>query len=169
MEVEVPLILTTAVCPGCRAALHRVDASLAVIAPCMQCGGVWLDRAAGVQLMDGSLSLECKALIRQHGARAADDVGNGGYRERPTGLERACPMCGKGLQEARTGDGPALDVCEHGTFFDRGELRAIHEAVTAKLNADEEEYEALAAAQWHTRLYGWIYGEDFYGQKNRRR
>jgi Zn-finger nucleic acid-binding protein len=164
MEVEVTLIATEAACPGCRGDLHRLDVPYVLVAPCMRCGGVWLDRPAAEQVASGKLPLECKAFIRQHGARAAESDAAAGYRAPAVDMERVCPVCRQGLREMKAeNQGLALDVCgEHGTFFDRGELRAIHESVIAKMTADQEEYEALAAAQWHTRLYGWIYGRDHY-------
>ena len=155
------LLRTEAVCPGCRGDLQRLDTPYVVIAPCMRCGGVWLDRLAGIHLAKGTLALECKAFIRQHTALAAQPEANGGYRAAASGLERACPVCRQSLRETKAeGHDLTLDVCEHGTFFDRGELRDLHDAIMAKLAGDQAEYDALAAAQWHTRLHGWIYGRE---------
>ncbi|MDQ3031207.1 MAG: zf-TFIIB domain-containing protein [Myxococcota bacterium] len=108
-------------CPRCGDALREGRARDHLVRGCTACGGVWLDRATTLRLVQQS-----DDEILETATRVLRIL-------MPTSVDRraalSCPMCGAPLTRSHLGEtGHAIDECaEHGTFFDRGELAAFAE------------------------------------------
>ena len=145
-------------CPACGPATllsERFLGSLQTEA-CDACSGLFLSRKAVLHAYAD--------LGKSHdrGAGLAPSAPDPVVRYRP------CPTCGKRMQRRLlgTGTGVVLDVCEHGTWFDRGELeRAVQFARSGGLSqqtrTDAERDLARARAERQTAarptasVYGW--------------
>lgn len=107
-------------CPHCGAALFAGQVGHLDALGCGACGGLWLDNAGTVAVLQ-RYDLDAEKL-----ARMVD--GNAVKREIASPFAEAkgqCPVCAQPLQPVEH-RGVRLDFCaQHGTFFDRGELAAI--------------------------------------------
>jgi len=125
----------------------------------MQCGGLWLDfRATGKVLSSmhaGALELADQAASS---ARAAVDTTTAGL---------ACPVCLKALSRMHVG-GTSVEVdrCnDHGTWFDRNELRQAAEQVASRQSAPAPGAAVAAAGAGEYSLsndarFAGVFGDD---------
>ncbi|MBI4954456.1 MAG: zf-TFIIB domain-containing protein [Myxococcales bacterium] len=92
-------------------------------AACSACAGVWLDDTAATRLRD-NLGPELIAFSARAGAYARVQADTSGFAG-------GCPWCGAPLARYRDHEaGVELDACRgHGTWFDRGEVERVAEAV----------------------------------------
>jgi Zn-finger nucleic acid-binding protein len=114
-------------CPRCKTALKTVDVGQARIHDCATCGGVWLEIEAFRRITEDrdtqSGYLEVLAPSPPRADPSATDI-----RYVP------CPICAKLMNRINFAriSGIVLDSCkQHGTWFDRDELRRIIEFVRA--------------------------------------
>ncbi len=106
----------------------------------MQCGGLWLDFAATGKVLS---SMDGGALeLADQAARAAQTA----VDTSQTGL--ACPVCFQPLSRLHVGGTTVeVDRCnEHGTWFDRNELRQAAEQVASRRGAAAPRGAVAAAA-----------------------
>src|SRR5688572_20102787 len=118
---------------------------------CRACGGVWLDNASTQKLVQAKLS-EAAVTTARLVSENLETAANTPYRRRAQpSEERPCPMCRKPLVESVVPEiGAKVDVCaEHGTWFDRYELHAVHQVFAIK------EADADAFAQQFRREAAW--------------
>lgn len=117
-------------CPRCHQALIPKSLSNVRVSACRKCDGLWISHDA----MDGVLSLKKKHSKRLASMNKADKSASKFRRRGNPGSVRGdvtpakCPACHHAmrLQPADRGSGIYLDICDdHGTWFDRAELRAI--------------------------------------------
>lgn len=105
----------------CEAQLFAAELEGFNLAGCGACGGVWLTHGAASRVMSGRVL---------QASRLADQLA-GKTKPNPALLaQRAhCPECRTELARVHT-VGVEIDVCaEHGTWFDRGELDRLMDAV----------------------------------------
>lgn len=110
-------------CPRCRLALGRVEVGAVTLHDCAGCAGVWLDAGMFRRLC---ANREQQAAVLGFGIFEARSVPSSKVNYVP------CPEC-KGLMN-RTNfarcSGVVVDVCkQHGTWFDRDELRRTIEFI----------------------------------------
>ena len=110
-------------CPRCRLPLvpRTPRAEQAAVELCQSCGGLWLDRTLLRQVAQLPGVAAALRAIAEDAALRAPLGGFGGI------FNVACPSCGT-LMERRKHrrTGIVIDLCaEHGTWFDRGELRGV--------------------------------------------
>jgi Zn-finger nucleic acid-binding protein len=111
---------STLSCPRCDSPLFEGRASDVVLLGCGECAGIWLDNESAqlaLKSMDRRITeLSQRASSHAHAAPAKD-------------ARIHCPACKKSMPRVSR-SGVDLDVCiEHGTWFDRGELVQIIEAM----------------------------------------
>jgi len=116
-------IATRPCCPRCRLPLvpRTPRAEQAAVELCQSCGGLWLDRTLLRQVAQLPGVAAALRAIAEDAALRAPLGGVGGI------YNVSCPICGV-LMERRKHrrTGIVVDLCEeHGTWFDRGELRAV--------------------------------------------
>ncbi len=153
MSVEFALAPSTARCPACDTLLGQLVSADVFIGGCSSCGGLWLDAAACQRLLNGSLSIGSRAFIRHHVGTASELPRGMPYRQRSQPHERPCPIC-RGPLEQRAVSEPrvTLDVCEHGTFFDTGELTAFLDLEAERAFEAEKEINRLERREDGKRL-----------------
>jgi len=147
------------VCPRCRGSLQAVVIGKANLQECPKCEGIWADAASLMQI--------CQDREKQAAVLGMPSVAP---RE-PEGMEHVryvpCPVCGKLMNRVNFAhcSHVVVDVCnQHGTWFDKDELRRIVEFIRAggleqarsRQIADlEQQRRELKAAQasgaWDTR------------------
>jgi Zn-finger nucleic acid-binding protein len=114
-------------CPACSSPFEEVRTADLLLCICQHCGGVWLDNAGSMLVAGAALSRELLTLA--HDA-AADGHRGEGYRiaSPPNDGVRRCPVCADPLQLVQIATSLVnVDICRaHGTFFDKGELLAVH-------------------------------------------
>lgn len=133
-------------CPGCAGELSPSPFADAVLAGCARCGGIWLDNRACQLVVRGGLGPEALAIVRAYDV--TESVGEAraqGYRD--SSFEaRVCPVCRERLEPAIPADASVtVDVCsEHGTYFDRQELRTMQNevAIANAVRADQRKIES---------------------------
>jgi Zn-finger nucleic acid-binding protein len=113
---------TSARCPGCDEALHRVDLAATVLLECSACDGVWIEAEVFERLCTDR---EAQAAVLHRLAPGRQTA------QRPVRY-RPCVQCGKMMNRVNFGkvSGTVVDVCRgHGTFLDAGELHQIVEFI----------------------------------------
>lgn len=138
-------------CPKCRVLLHAVANRTGIAAVCARCGGLWLDNASSLSVLQDLVEPAVQLAAQQAALGSAQVTpAGGGYRERaPRPIDevapRACASCDVPLVESTVRPaGVALDVCaQHGTWFDAGELWAITQQRELEAMKDEEEVRAF--------------------------
>ncbi|MBX3273915.1 MAG: zf-TFIIB domain-containing protein [Sandaracinaceae bacterium] len=113
---------TTRECARCGAHLHHATLQGFSLLGCGACGGVFMDQEAAAKVVDGG--------VWQAG-QLAETLERGTTADLAAlTREPCCPECGVVMAPAHL-MGVELDVCaEHGTWFDRGELRFLLRAVS---------------------------------------
>lgn len=128
-------------CPKCKVAMKTVQVGKSSLAECPTCEGMWLD-ATTFQLICDEKEQQAAIL-----GMPAETTG-------PATVELSfhyipCPVCGQLMNRVNFArfSGVILDICkEHGTWFDRDELRRVVNFIRAggldkaraRMNADEE-------------------------------
>ncbi len=118
---------TTAECPHCRTHMVQLGGLQGVLAGCRGCGGVWLDNALSAEAAKTPMSSAVHEFVSS--LVSASPLGGAVERARPgTTPRRACPVCQSLLRAVPVRDPEmTVDICaQHGTFFDRHELDAMH-------------------------------------------
>ncbi|MCB9585693.1 MAG: zf-TFIIB domain-containing protein [Polyangiaceae bacterium] len=107
-------------CPGCGYRLFGARTSTGFIWGCGHCGGVWLDLANCNQVANGS-----GTEVFEMAKRATS---NARARGQDAKVPRACPVCEEKMAMSPVARGRfTVDACpQHGTFFDAGEIEAVH-------------------------------------------
>ena len=126
-------------CPRCQSNLAPGRADTLTAHGCPRCAGVWLGKTALAVLVNG-LNDDALAAFRKYSAQSRKQVD-----ESVDNL--ACPRC-QGVMTRQRVDFAWLDVdvcAEHGTWFDRGEIERISEAVNRPETADWRSQPPLAA------------------------
>ncbi len=100
-------------CPACSAPLAALEYETLEVDFCFDCGGVWLDTGE-LELLFGDHAITRGFLTA--GGRIPSS-------EKP----RRCPACRAKMEKQTTGgpDPVTYDHCEHGLWFDRGELASV--------------------------------------------
>lgn len=130
-RAELPSQRAPRACPRCREPLTAVAVGSATLDECTRCGGVWADVEAFERILkDG----EAQAAVLGAPADAPPaDAPPAGAAGAPQSYV-PCPLCARlmnRLNFARC-SGVLVDVCKnHGTWFDRDELRRIVDFVRA--------------------------------------
>lgn len=113
-------------CPRCSHLLFAGTASGLTLHGCGTCGGVWLSKACAERLED-KLPADALAL--------ADSATTAAQHHPETSRAVACPQC-RATAKRVTKQGIEVDTCdEHGTWYDRDEIRRITEAIKARPGA----------------------------------
>lgn len=118
------------------------------VSGCRTCCGLWLSNDASVGVARGTLHPEVVALATRVDAHQAElVVAQADYRQAAAPSVRLCPCCRATLAKSYVSrQRIELDVCaEHGTWFERYELRRVLLAMTL----DQEAVTAAVAAQRH--------------------
>jgi Zn-finger nucleic acid-binding protein len=115
-------------CPRCDLALYEGKTAAVTLLGCGECGGIWLDNT-NAQRAVASIDAQVLELASRASSHARHDVD----RSPPV----RCAECRAPLRRVKTTRlAVEVDVCaEHGTWFDRGELRVVLEALTARAPA----------------------------------
>jgi Zn-finger nucleic acid-binding protein len=105
-------------CPRCANALRDIKG----VHVCMSCGGAFLAASARdtiAKALDNNAQ-STASLAESHGSKRVN-----------TAAKAPCPQCAKDMQ--RFAVGPVeVDTClEHGTWYDRGELQQVRDALLA--------------------------------------
>lgn len=116
-------------CPVCGRPLLGLDHGATELPVCERCGGAWLDQERSKRVVAGNLSPDERRLARLAAKNCRSTRAAGGYRSTPRAEDgqRRCPQCDAPMV-SHTVDalGIVVDACRrHGTWFDRGELRAV--------------------------------------------
>lgn len=127
-RTEVASAGDTEVCPRCRHPLEAVKVGTMNLRECPRCEGLWVDKA--------SLEDICADRDRQSAVLGMSFPPNGAE---PVQLEEKvsyvpCPVCHKLMNRVNFAhcSGIIVDICaQHGTWFDRDELRRIIEFIRA--------------------------------------
>jgi Zn-finger nucleic acid-binding protein len=109
-------------CPGCKAALQRLEVGSTLLLECGKCDGVWMDADVFERLCADKEAQA--AVLHQFGPRTGTPAERVKYRP--------CPRCGKMMNRVNFGrlSGTIVDVCRgHGTYLDHGELNRIVEFI----------------------------------------
>ncbi len=103
-------------CPRCNFELFSAEKDGIEVSACGHCGGVWLatDHAKRAFAVGSRVPEEL--------AKKVERV----TRARPWAMtdELRCPSCQKGMQRSKIGV-VVVDICDHGTWFDRTEIRTV--------------------------------------------
>ena len=114
-------------CPRCAAPLYPKERGVIAIAPCFECGGLWLG-AEATRTVQAALDAEAGNTATQLEATAVDPA-----PEIHGGASLACPRCVKQMRRFRVG-AVEVDRCpEHGTWYDRGELLSVQAHLAERL------------------------------------
>jgi len=103
------------ICPRCEQKLFFGDADGVVMLGCGLCGGIWLDNESA------------QRVTQRYSDRVVDMVSRAAQsaQRRPDIRAAAkCAECRREMQR-RTFGSVSVDVCEHGTWFDAGELAIL--------------------------------------------
>jgi Zn-finger nucleic acid-binding protein len=108
-------------CPRCQQALTTAGAPDVTLHGCGTCGGIWLSTDDSRKAIEG-LASPTVEMVKAAGQNATKSPDESGWV--------ACPECSRRMErnhfEAARLD---VDYCpEHGTWFDQGELLAVHHA-----------------------------------------
>ncbi len=118
-------------CPGCGYRLFGARTSTGFIWGCGHCGGVWLDLA------------NCNHVANGSGTEVFEMAKRATSNARARGLDakvpRACPVCDERMAMTPIAGGRfTVDACpHHGSFFDPGEIEAVHRSVLDKQSLTE--------------------------------
>jgi membrane associated rhomboid family serine protease/Zn-finger nucleic acid-binding protein len=106
-------------CPGCQQTLHRLTLINMEVEECEACGGLWCDTGQAHKFLETE---QLPAALRY--PRVHEGLGH----PVPAG-QRECPRCHVRLL-VTTAAGMEVDGCPKckGTYFDKGELQALHAA-----------------------------------------
>lgn len=119
----IPATATELACPRCGKELFEGRASSGVVLQgCGECGGIWLDNAGARRALE-TFDRTLGALSAQASTHA---------KREPAVTSRVnCPACSAPMGRTRiTSTNIDLDTCAaHGTWFDRGELAAVLDAL----------------------------------------
>jgi len=118
----IPATPSNLACPRCKQRLFEGRVSDCVLLGCGACGGIWLDND-GAQRAVKTLDQKIEEMSQRAASHATD---------RPALEPRIdCPVCKKRMPRVHVGRAAiALDICAaHGTWFDRGELETVMEAL----------------------------------------
>jgi Zn-finger nucleic acid-binding protein len=128
-------------CPRCGGVCREGHVKRAVLQGCTRCAGLWVDNGTVARLRDRTDS-EIEELAR---SLAAVIAGPMTHEQRIAHL--SCPVCQQPLQRIAIRDtGHAVDVCnDHGTWFDRDELRMFVRAFAEARSGDLSEADLHAA------------------------
>ena len=115
-------------CPRCKIAMTEVLIGTAKLQECGQCDGLWAGKDLFAQICE---QREQQAAVLNMGRLSA--------AEQPKRLEQSiaylpCPVCGDLMNRVNFAhcSGVVVDVCrQHGTWFDKDELRQIVEFIRA--------------------------------------
>jgi Zn-finger nucleic acid-binding protein len=141
---------TPELCPSCRAEMNAVVVGGSNLRECPRCEGIWTDTATLRQICADN---EKQAAVLGMAAPLPADSG----MDFPTQIRYLpCPVCGELMNRVNFANfsNVIVEVCrEHGTWFDRDELRRIVEFIRAggmdkarqREMADLEEDRRLAA------------------------
>ena len=113
-------------CPGCQDQMQPVAVGKAKLWECAGCEGMWLDAATLQQICDQK---EQQAAVLGMPVETAP-----AHALDPNFHYRPCPVCQALMNRLNFAhcSGVILDVCkQHGTYFDRDELRRIVEFIRA--------------------------------------
>jgi Zn-finger nucleic acid-binding protein len=110
-------------CPRCDLALYQGRTAAVTLLGCGECGGIWLDNT-NAQRAVASIDAQVLELATRASSHARHEVD----RSPPV----RCAECRATLRRVKTTRlAVEVDVCaEHGTWFDRDELRVVLEAMT---------------------------------------
>ncbi|MEZ4371848.1 MAG: zf-TFIIB domain-containing protein [Polyangiaceae bacterium] len=116
-------------CPGCGYRLFGARTSSGFIWGCGNCGGVWLDLANCNQVASGAGSEVFEM--------AKNATANARARGADAKVPRSCPVCEEKMVMTPVARGRfTVDACSlHGTFFDAGEIEAVHRYAREKTEA----------------------------------
>lgn len=134
-------------CPRCRAETAAVRVGAASLRECPGCGGVWARREAFERICAGTE--EQAAVLGAAHAAPRPAAGGEAVRYLP------CPECGGLMNRVNFArcSGVVIDVCrEHGSWFDRDELRRIVEFVRGGGMSLARERETLRLEEERKRL-----------------
>jgi len=136
-------------CPRCARGLLLAEGLPGILAGCEGCGALWVDNAVGAALLAGEEAGRVQAFAEAFD-RVSDPEGQGpAYRARqaPSARTPACPVCATALQATVLEGDVEVDLClDHGTLFDRHELRSFKFA-----RAKKEAAEAAQVARYHAK------------------
>lgn len=114
-------------CPRCRQPLAELDVAGRSVAECLRCGGLWADSATLEQVCRSAEEDELPGTPPRGGPRPAEG-------RHPARAYVPCPNCGRLMNRKNFGgcSGVVVDSCrDHGTWFDRDELRRAVEFIRA--------------------------------------
>ncbi len=117
-------------CPRCRRGLGIAAIGSAILEECGACGGVWVD-AQSFQMICQSREQQA-AYVGAGSPVAPPSLGHAVEHESVQYVK--CPACGQLMNRMNFArhSGVIVDVCkQHGTWFDRDELRRIIEFIRA--------------------------------------
>ncbi len=121
---------TPLLCPRCQQALFAGETRGNTIHGCGQCGGVWLDRNTSAKVIDSA----CQATIQlsqQAAQNRQREVDDGGQHQ------LKCPVCQQTMRTQRRANAWLdVDECEHGVWYDSGELERVARAAKRGPGAD---------------------------------
>lgn len=104
-------------CARCETPLFEASEHDFALLGCGRCGGAWMNNEDAAELLAGK-----SAMAKILGQRLADKTV---VNPALLAAEAKCPECRSALRRVRV-NGVELDVCvEHGTWFDRGEIREV--------------------------------------------
>ncbi len=120
-------IAVEARCPGCGERLEKLVTDVdGIVAGCQSCGGLWLDGLACVRVLAATLTSPARKFIVAITEAAGKSPAGGAYRKPAAHGDRTCPLCKKPLRLHQIEEPPlTIDVCEHGSYFDRSELGTL--------------------------------------------
>jgi Zn-finger nucleic acid-binding protein len=136
-------------CPRCsQIGLASREHGGVLLQACIECGGVWLDRASVQRMFDAPA-----AEIAELGRRVDDNARS----IRDVTPELVCPSCEATLARRRDANsGIRLDSCaRHGTWFDRSEL-ARFASLVAKRRHALAELEAASVEAGVDEIRAWF-------------
>jgi len=114
-QLETPAKGSNLICPRCDQKLFFGDADGVAMLGCGLCGGIWLDNDSAQRVTQ-----HYSDRVVDLAARAAQSA-----QRRPDIRAAAkCAECRCEMQR-RTNGRVSVDVCEHGTWFDAGELSTL--------------------------------------------
>jgi len=116
-------------CPRCRTAMSPIVVGGNQLRECPACEGIWTDTESLRQI---SADREKQAAVL--GLPAAPQADGAPVQMEPNIRYLPCPICGTLMNRVNFANfsGVIVDVCrEHGTWFDRDELRRVVEFIRA--------------------------------------
>lgn len=135
-------------CPRCRAPTAAARVGPTSLRECPECGGVWARREAFERICAGT---EEQAAVLGAANAAPRSAGAAGEAVRYL----PCPECGALMNRVNFArcSGVVIDVCrEHGSWFDRDEMRRIVEFIRAGGMSRAREREVLRLEEERSRL-----------------